>query len=145
MKSYMLVLVLSSTVQKIVVLYNRTLHLTDCNLKVHANNPVLFLTVLCPQLCILLPYTDCDCTAVTWSARDLNSVHSLYITFNQKHGFHDPGTASLPAENVTSSWTWHHDLKVVCKILNNSKCYTMTKLCTLFAVMHKCFCLFTYK
>ena len=65
MKSYMLVLVLSSTVQKIVVLYNRTLHLTDCNLKVHANNPALFLTVLCSQLCILLPYTDCDCTAVT--------------------------------------------------------------------------------
>ena len=39
-----------------------------CNVDAHANNPGLFMTMLCPQLCVRLyctpVHTDCDCTAV---------------------------------------------------------------------------------
>ena len=46
---------ITEAVQKVVVLYNRTLHLTYCNAAAHAN---------IPAVCTHALYTDCDCTVV---------------------------------------------------------------------------------
>ena len=41
---------------------------TKCYVDAHANNPGLFMTMLCPRLCVRLyctpVHTDCDCTVV---------------------------------------------------------------------------------
>ena len=66
----------------------------QCNVDAHANNPGLFMTMLCPRLCVRLyctpVHTDCDCTVVSLTDQSIVSIQGT----PHKHDTHMTQTKS---------------------------------------------------
>jgi len=65
-----------------------------CNVEAYADNPGLFMTMLCPRLCVRLyctpVHTDCDCTVVSMTDQSIASIQGTPDT----HHTHMPHTSS---------------------------------------------------